>query len=147
MSAQTVLPMRKYDSWGWVDPAKLMQAVDESHTLQVRLAMGTAQINRIVLTSGGRTYNVYPEGELPIAYAGEEVQIVLFIANIGDDATLFVQLTSPEISATDFWHVIDGYTNYHEKFMVATEIDFQEFIWTFIMPNTNVNLTVEAGHV
>lgn len=114
-----------------------------TQNLIVRLALGQAQINRIVLECGGRQYLVYPEGEQAIAYEGEGVTITLFIQNIGDNAIIFTQLSSLEVPIGNIW----DYTNYMELSMLAGQETALDFIFFFTMPNTNVNVTIEAGHI
>lgn len=120
--------------------------IDETQNVLVRLAVGQAVIESIIIHIGGRTYDVIPGGEAPLGFEGESGHVDLIIRNNGDDSIIFAQLSSVE--GVTFANMFDGLP-YLETFVAsggaATALD--GFAFGFTMPNTNVNVKIEAGHL
>lgn len=115
-------------------------------TVTVTLAMGQGQIDSIQLDIGTtpRTYKIYPENEAALAYEGEWVNITPVITNIGDDATIYLNVTSPEVAIQ---YIIGGVGGYKEVFMMGGTSGMLDFICGFVMPAGNVSLSIEVGHL
>lgn len=109
--------------------------------------VGKAEFDVVFMIVAGtdRTYDFYPVSEVGRAYEGEDIGLLVFIQNIGDADTIFVKVSTLEgVVFTDFY---GNETDILEHYMEVGEYsDLYDFFFKFVMPNTEVHLTIETGH-